>query len=47
MPDALVAEVAAKQHGVVATKQLLAAGFNKDGIQRRLKADPPRFSPQP
>lgn len=37
-PDSVVAKIAARQHGVVATGQLLGAGIGKDGIRRRLKA---------
>lgn len=37
-PDSVVAEIAARQHGVVAVEQLLGARINKDGILRRVKA---------
>jgi hypothetical protein len=37
-PDTLVARVAARQHGVVTTAQLYAAGIDKSGIARRLAA---------
>jgi very-short-patch-repair endonuclease len=37
-PDALVAELAAKQHGVVTMDQLLACGMSRSGIARQVKA---------
>ena len=37
-PDALVARIAARQHGTITTAQLLACGLSKDGILRRLRA---------
>jgi predicted transcriptional regulator of viral defense system len=35
-PDALIARLAGRQHGVVARRQLLAAGFASGAIERRL-----------
>src|SRR4051812_13376048 len=35
--EVLVAELATKQHGVVAHRQLLDLGFTRSGIQRRLR----------
>ena len=37
-PDASLAELAARQHGVVAFEQLLALGLTKSGVQRRVEA---------
>jgi hypothetical protein len=37
-PDALVAEIAARQHGVVTLLQLLACGLSRSAITRRLKS---------
>jgi very-short-patch-repair endonuclease/predicted transcriptional regulator of viral defense system len=37
-PDVLVAKIAARQHGVVTTRQLTGAGLSDDGILRRLDA---------
>jgi very-short-patch-repair endonuclease len=37
-PDALVAELAASQHGVVTTDQLRARGVSRSGLARRLEA---------
>jgi len=36
--DAVVAGIAARQHGVVSLRQLLAAGMTKSGVARRAKA---------
>jgi hypothetical protein len=36
--DLVIAKIAARQHGVVATSQLLDAGIGKDGILRRLRS---------
>ncbi len=36
-PDVLVARVAARQHGVVMTRQLLAAGLSRDAILWRVR----------
>ena len=36
--EVLVAELAARQHGVVAHSQLIALGFSRPGVQRRLRA---------
>ena len=33
-----VAELAARQHGVVTHSQLIALGFSRPGVQRRLRA---------
>lgn len=35
-PDRLVAAIAARQHGVVSTAQLRAAGLSRSGIERRV-----------
>jgi very-short-patch-repair endonuclease len=37
-PDALVAIVAGRQHGVISTQQLLACGLTHNGIARRVAA---------
>jgi hypothetical protein len=37
-PDMAVAEIAARQHGVVSTRQLLAAGLSRSAIERRVRA---------
>jgi very-short-patch-repair endonuclease len=37
-PDIAVARIAARQHGVVTTTQLLAAGLSEAGIRRRVSA---------
>jgi very-short-patch-repair endonuclease len=37
-PDLLITRLAARQHGVVSTAQLLAAGFTHDSIRRRVDA---------
>lgn len=37
-PDALIAEIAARQHGVVTFGQLIGAGLSQSGIQRRVAA---------
>ncbi len=37
-PDAIVARIAARQHGVVTFEQLLAAGVSPSGISRRVRA---------
>ena len=36
--DAIVARIAARQHGVVTVHQLYAAGIDKDGVKRRIAA---------
>ena len=37
-PDALVAEIAARQHGVIALEQLLWAGLSRSAVKRRVEA---------
>jgi very-short-patch-repair endonuclease len=37
-PDRIVAQIAARQHGVVSTEQLLRAGLSRSAITRRLRA---------
>ena len=37
-PDAVVARIAARQHGVVSREQLLGAGLSASGIARRVRA---------
>ena len=37
-PDSIVAEIAARQHGVITYAQLLWAGLTQSGIQRRVAA---------
>jgi hypothetical protein len=37
-PDAVVAEIAARQHGVIHIVQLLAAGLSRAGVSRRVAA---------
>jgi hypothetical protein len=37
-PDEIVAAIAARQHGVIAIAQLLAAGLTHDGIARRVRS---------
>lgn len=36
--DGLIAEIAARQHGVISTRQLLAAGVDASGIRRRKRS---------
>jgi very-short-patch-repair endonuclease len=37
-PDAVVTEIAARQHGVIHIRQLLAAGLSRAGVSRRVAA---------
>jgi hypothetical protein len=37
-PDAWIARLASRQHGVLSTAQLLAARFTHDAIRRRVEA---------
>jgi very-short-patch-repair endonuclease len=37
-PDALIAQIAARQHGIVTFEQLVGAGLTQSGIQRRVAA---------
>jgi hypothetical protein len=37
-PDAVIAEIAARQHGIITYVQLIAAGLTSSGIERRVRA---------